>query len=528
MGIVKWLLSLLETGPTPEKPADATGAGVPAFAVIDVETTGLSPRQDRILELAIVRTDANGVVVDEWVSRFDPEGPVGATHIHGIRASDVAGAPLFRDLAPTIAAALGGVTIVAHNAKFDTAFLHEEFQAAGWAVPRLSTFCTMDGSHHYLPDLQRRRLADCCWGAGVELVDAHSALGDARATAALLRSYLTADRRRPHPTLAALPRTPHWPSAPSRAAVPRRRTAGARTSAPVRITPKRPEQQPLVQQLTNVGLLELIDEGAPVGTIAYLELLLDCLTDGDLSASETSALDELTRTFGLSAADVASAHTAFLQALAHRALDDGRVSQSERQQLLALAALLSVPTASVKTLIDRADAARIARLSAGLGPLPRIWAHGAPLHVGDRVAFTGCDERQREKLERHAEQLGVRVLGNVSRLTAVLVADGSFSGGKHERALEHGTRIVHPDTFEILLEHLQPARSSAEPERRSTPAAPRSRPSEVIVAVPSPARSTASPSEIRSWALANGHEVGVRGRLPKDVIAAFEAARSRA
>ncbi|NQX04820.1 MULTISPECIES: histone-like nucleoid-structuring protein Lsr2 [unclassified Rathayibacter] len=527
MGIVKWLLSLLETERAPETAPRTTNSAVPAFAVIDVETTGLSPRKDRILELAIVRTDAQGVVIDEWVSRFDPEGPVGATHIHGIRASDVAGAPLFRDLAPTIAAALGGVTIVAHNAKFDTAFLHEEFQAAGWAVPQLSTFCTMDGSHHYLPDLKRRRLADCCWGAGVELVDAHSALGDARATAALLSSYLVADRRRTRPALAALPRTPLWPSTPSRAAVSRHRATAARGTAPVRITPKRPEQQPLVQQLTNVGLLELIDEGAPVGTIAYLELLLDSLTDGDLSLSEASALDELTRTFGLSAADVASAHTAFLQALAHRALDDGRVSQSERQQLLALAALLSVPAGSVKTLIDRADGARIARLSAGLGPLPRIWAHGAPLHVGDRVAFTGCDERQREKLERRAEQLGVRVVSSVSRLTAVLVTDGSFSGGKHDRALEHGTRMVHPDTFEILLAHLQPARSAVEPEVRSTPAATRSRASDVVIALPSQDRSTASPSEIRSWALANGHEVGVRGRLPKDVIAAFEAARPR-
>src|SRR3954453_2476982 len=59
-------------------------AGAPGFAVIDAETTGLSPNSHRILELAIVRTDPIGRVVDEWVCRFHPGGPVGATHIHGI------------------------------------------------------------------------------------------------------------------------------------------------------------------------------------------------------------------------------------------------------------------------------------------------------------------------------------------------------------------------------------------------------------------------------------------------------------
>lgn len=72
----------------------AEPASVPAggFTVIDVETTGLSAKQHRVLEIAVVRTDTRGRIAGEWARRLDPEGPVGATHIHGITADDVRGA----------------------------------------------------------------------------------------------------------------------------------------------------------------------------------------------------------------------------------------------------------------------------------------------------------------------------------------------------------------------------------------------------------------------------------------------------
>lgn len=85
---------------------------------------------------------------------------------------------------------LAGVAIVAHNAPFDLAFLRAEFRRAGWDIPWLPAYCTLDGSRDYLPMLDRRRLADCCWAVGVPLESAHSALGDARATAGLFSYYL--------------------------------------------------------------------------------------------------------------------------------------------------------------------------------------------------------------------------------------------------------------------------------------------------------------------------------------------------
>lgn len=170
-------------------------SGTARFAVIDVETTGLDPERERILELAILRADERGRPIDQWVTRFHPGGPVRATHIHGITDADVAGAPRFADLAVQIGTALQGLVLVAHNAEFDLAFLQAEFARASLPMPQVSTYCTLQGSTVYLPHLRRRTLAECCAALGVTHQQAHSALGDAYAAAGLLERYLAMDRQ---------------------------------------------------------------------------------------------------------------------------------------------------------------------------------------------------------------------------------------------------------------------------------------------------------------------------------------------
>jgi len=125
---------------TDAAPAMRTRAQSPFFAIIDVETTGLSPKRDRVLELAVVRVDQRGQIVDEWSTRFNPEGPVGATHIHGITDADVAHAPLFRDVAASIVPYICGLPIAAHYARFDLGFLLGELPRAGWDVPVLPPY----------------------------------------------------------------------------------------------------------------------------------------------------------------------------------------------------------------------------------------------------------------------------------------------------------------------------------------------------------------------------------------------------
>jgi hypothetical protein len=115
--------------PPPPRPA--------SIAVIDVETTGFSPRHgDRIVELAIVVIHAHGPVLREFVTLLNPERDIGPTHIHGLTASDVRHAPRFADIAGLVTETLAGCTAIAgHNIAFDHRFLKAEFERLGHAFP---------------------------------------------------------------------------------------------------------------------------------------------------------------------------------------------------------------------------------------------------------------------------------------------------------------------------------------------------------------------------------------------------------
>lgn len=512
-------------------PSPASSSARPAgWAVIDVETTGLSAQHHRIVELAIVRTDSSLNVIDEWVCRFNSDGPVGVMHIHGITDADVARAPRFPDALELVTERLAGAAVVGHNVNFDLAFLRAEYARAGWSLPHLPALCTYaaaSGTH--LPHLARHRLGDCCAALGIPLTDAHSALGDARATHALLTGFL-----HPHwgvpPTAddLALPGHAHhvvWPSAPGGVTfVPGERQPSRTDGLPDYVQRKiaaqvgKPAAPALRALLDDVRLADALDDGAPAGSLAYLELLAEALEDGVLTDAEQQALADVAALYDLDASVVAAAHRGFVLALAHLALDDGKVTRAEKDELSTVSALLGVDAKVLDAQVKNAEAAREARLSAGLGPLPEEWTHGEPLRVGDRVVFTGCDETERARLEARAEEFGVRIMSSVNGRTALLVTDGSFSGGKAADAASLGTRVVPPAVFAVLLQHLQPA-------------APRAERSAAPVRAAGTGRSGASgtpagldPARVRAWARSQGLEVGERGRLHSSVLDAYRAA----
>ena len=73
------------------------------IAVIDVETTGLSPwRNDRLVEIAIVVISPDGQVCTEYETLVNPNRNLGPSRIHQISAQDVLRAPLFADVAVVI------------------------------------------------------------------------------------------------------------------------------------------------------------------------------------------------------------------------------------------------------------------------------------------------------------------------------------------------------------------------------------------------------------------------------------------
>jgi DNA polymerase-3 subunit epsilon len=166
------------------------GLRAAAFAVVDTETTGLNPAVDRIVEVAVVRTDAHGAVTHEYATTVDPVGPVLLTEIHGLDAVTLRGAPTFAAAGAAVAARLTGAIVVGHNVAFDLAFLRTEFARSGSAMPILPGLCTRALAQRLGRGPDGWNLAACCLEAGVAPDAAHTALGDARSTARLLAVYL--------------------------------------------------------------------------------------------------------------------------------------------------------------------------------------------------------------------------------------------------------------------------------------------------------------------------------------------------
>lgn len=164
------------------------------YAVVDLETTGLSPRNDRIVEIGVVVLDDSGEAEDEWSSLVNPERSMRATFIHGLTDADVTEAPALADLLPRIRATFAGRALVAHNASFDVGFLNASFARAGYGlhIPREATVCTMELSKIYLPP-GKHGLKAAAERAGVSMPKHHRALADAHTAAGLLRHYLNAE-----------------------------------------------------------------------------------------------------------------------------------------------------------------------------------------------------------------------------------------------------------------------------------------------------------------------------------------------
>ncbi|MDH6124409.1 3'-5' exonuclease [Kitasatospora sp. GP82] len=157
------------------------------YAVVDVEATGRSPWRHRVVEVAVVLLDRQLRVEGEFSTLIDPVGPVGPTHVHHISQDDVAGAPRFREVAPYLLELLAGRVLVGHHVSCDQAFLEREFARIGVSLPPVPLLCTMSLARGHLPNAAGHGLAACVEAAGLGWYPAHSALGDARATADLLR-----------------------------------------------------------------------------------------------------------------------------------------------------------------------------------------------------------------------------------------------------------------------------------------------------------------------------------------------------
>lgn len=162
------------------------------IAVLDFETTGLSPDEgDRATEVAIVLVE-NGVVRDRYQSLMNAgvRIPAFITELTGITDAMVRAAPPAKVVMAQAAAFVGSTPLVAHNASFDQRFWTSELRRAGMPAPHPFA-CTLLTSRRLYPAAPNHRLDTLASYHGLRRTGtAHRALADAELAAALLHRIL--------------------------------------------------------------------------------------------------------------------------------------------------------------------------------------------------------------------------------------------------------------------------------------------------------------------------------------------------
>lgn len=161
------------------------------LVVIDVETTGLSPKDSRIIEIAAVAV-LGGEVQDTFHSLIDPQCPL-PRHIQrltGIRQSDLDHAPAAGEVIPAFLEFLGEGIFVAHNVTFDWNMVYGELDRLERPGLTNSKLCTVRLARRLLPKLPSKSLGQLIRFYRLDTCGLHRALNDAHMTAAILERLL--------------------------------------------------------------------------------------------------------------------------------------------------------------------------------------------------------------------------------------------------------------------------------------------------------------------------------------------------
>lgn len=151
------------------------------LVAVDLETTGLDPANDEIIEIGAVRT-RDGEIVAEFSTLVNPGRPIPSliSHLTGIRNEDVSDAPSIQAVLPQLREFVGHAPLIAHNIGFDSSFLYRH-----GILQNNIRIDTYELASVLLPRAPRYNLTSLSSIIGVEIESAHRALYDARATVRL-------------------------------------------------------------------------------------------------------------------------------------------------------------------------------------------------------------------------------------------------------------------------------------------------------------------------------------------------------
>ncbi|MBE3589047.1 MAG: DEAD/DEAH box helicase [Thermoanaerobacteraceae bacterium] len=150
--------------------------------VCDLETTGLNPYRDEIIEIALLQLE-EGRITREMHTLVRPRRkiPVNIRRLTGLDDAALGAAPYLEEILPEAIRFIGPHPLMGHNISFDAGFL----QAAHGRTLDNPLFDTRELARILLPGARSYRLSDLCRLLEIEMEGSHRALWDARAAAAL-------------------------------------------------------------------------------------------------------------------------------------------------------------------------------------------------------------------------------------------------------------------------------------------------------------------------------------------------------
>ena len=160
-------------------PGNRTPLSEVIFVAFDTETTGLSPIKDRIIELGALKF-CNGKVLDSksWLIYPGRDIPHRAKAIHGIGNNLVKDEPSFKDIYPRFEQFIDGTVLIAHNARFDIAFIQEEIKRNHLNPPPNTIIDSLSLFRNWFPESDSYSLEGLCTYLEISPEGLHRALSD--------------------------------------------------------------------------------------------------------------------------------------------------------------------------------------------------------------------------------------------------------------------------------------------------------------------------------------------------------------
>lgn len=408
-----------------------------SFAVLDVETTGLFPgRHDRIIEIAIINMDLDGVILRDYETLINPDRDLGPTHIHKVTADMVKNAPVFKDIAGNILEHLAGNIIVGHNVSFDCRFLDSEFQRLGINLPKPVTLCTLNLAKKMEPIIPSGKLGAMCDYFNIPITLQHSAYGDCLSTAKLLKTLMLEYGLDVHQLVTQPVQKFYWP-----------------VIAKADVCFKRSCYETKQRECNYIGglieRLPISGETSEPGELEYLNLLDEILGDRRITEKESEFLFDLAMELSISKNKALILHQSYLSSLVRIALLDGIITEAEMADLNQVAKLLNVSDKILGDLIS------CAHKNNNIKDL----AQERQKYIGKNVCFTGTlssfyngMQITREVAHKLALEHGLIVKKGVTKnLDYLVAADPDSMSGKAKKAREYGTRVLAEQTFWSML-----------------------------------------------------------------------------